>query len=70
MLRSHLVFMGLGCDALRCCIVCRYQLPDEQKAQLVKMFDHAFDCCSAALLEAHKALIALDKDNARAYATK
>jgi hypothetical protein len=50
--------------------VCRYQLPAESRGHLLKLFDHAFDVCSDALVEAHKALIALDKDNARAYATK
>jgi hypothetical protein len=48
----------------------RYQLPDEARGHLLKLFDHAFDVCSAALIEAHKALITLDKDNARAYTTK
>jgi hypothetical protein len=49
---------------------CRYQLPPEQRALLLKMFDRAFDCCCTELVESHKALLTLDRDNARAYATK
>lgn len=61
--------------ACACASCCRrwprsYQLPAEQKALLLKMFDRSFDACSAALVESHKALLALDRDNARAYATK
>ncbi|WIA32391.1 hypothetical protein OEZ86_003220 [Tetradesmus obliquus] len=48
----------------------RYQLPPEQRSLLLKMFDRAFDCCCAELVESHKALLALDRENARAYATK
>jgi len=56
-----------------CCpaaVAPRYQLPEDQKTHLVKLFDHAFDCCSTALLSSHKELITLDKENARAFATK
>eukprot|EP00879_Flechtneria_rotunda_P030238 GHRR01032845.1.p1 GENE.GHRR01032845.1~~GHRR01032845.1.p1 ORF type:complete len:618 (+),score=302.18 GHRR01032845.1:303-2156(+) len=48
----------------------RYQLPREQRQLLIKMLDRAFDACSAALSEAHKALILMDRDNERAFATK
>jgi hypothetical protein len=36
----------------------------------MKMFDRGFDCCCTELVESHKALLALDRENARAYATK
>jgi hypothetical protein len=45
-------------------------LGDEARGQLLKLFERAFEAASAGLVEAHKALITLDKDNARAYATK
>ncbi|KAF8071278.1 UPF2 [Scenedesmus sp. PABB004] len=48
----------------------RYQLPPEQKQLLGRAVDRAFEACSAALVEAHQALLTLDRDNAKAYATK
>jgi hypothetical protein len=49
---------------------CRYQLPPEQKALLLKMFDRCFEVSREALVETHKGLLSMDKDNAKAFATK